>query len=88
MNPDTSSSQPQEKSLGLILREGGTSLLRSYSIATRMGASDLAVDWQFYQSGSSSTPPTMLPCESAAIVYHEDRNVEAQIETILNIVSL
>lgn len=88
MNSEASSSQPQEKSWGLTIREDGNSLLRRYWIATWMGASDLAVDWQLLQLGSSSTPPTMPPCESAAIAYHEDRNVEAQIDTILNIVSM
>ena len=88
MNSEASSSQPQEKSWGLTIRERGNSLLRRYSIATWIGASDLAVDWQVLQLGSSSTPTTMPPCESAAIGYHEDRNVEAQIDTILNIVSM
>ena len=88
MNSDTSSSQLQEKSRGLIIRGDDNSLLRSYWAATWMGASELAVDWQVVQSGSSSTRPTMPPCESAAIAYHEDRNVEEQIDTILNIVSI
>lgn len=86
MNSETISSQTQVEPDNLTIRKEGHDLPKYYyTFSTWMGASDLFTDWQVFQSHSASSSPTMLLAESAAIAYHEDRELEAQIDTILNI---
>lgn len=89
MNSDATSSRLQPEASKLAIREDCNGFYKYfYMFATSVEGSSLATGWQVVQSRLDSSPSTMLDCESAAIAYYEDRELEAHIDTILHIASV
>lgn len=83
MNVASSSSSSQQDESRSKIREGH--LLRSLTFTVLVGTSDLGIGRYLFESLPNSSPPSVIFYESAATAYHENHELDSEVDRILSL---